>query len=57
MIMNFSTVAYFLFLWKIQGKPDQSQVKDALQKLHKHMDSVFYKDFPFYIVLAYRLHK
>ncbi|CAI8008749.1 hypothetical protein GBAR_LOCUS5961, partial [Geodia barretti] len=43
--------------YEVLGKPDQSQVKDALKKLHKHMHSLIYEDFPFYIVLAYRLHK
>ena len=41
----------------MQGRADISQVKDALGKISKHLEPhMFYKDFPFYIILAYRIH-
>lgn len=39
----------------MQAKPG-GEVKEALQKLMTHLQTNFPYDFPFYIVLAYRIH-
>jgi hypothetical protein len=41
-----------------QVKPDSSHgdVSDVLKKLKTHLTETFHQDFPFYLILSYRLH-
>ena len=41
-----------------QAKPDGSHgdVSEVLKKLKTHLTETFHQDFPFYLILSYRLH-
>lgn len=39
----------------VQATSDGSHI-DALKKINHHLAQTFVRDFPFYLVLAYRMH-
>ena len=40
----------------IQAKSGSSTTEEALKKINRHLGQTFVQDFPFYLVLAYRMH-
>ena len=50
-----------LFPLSSQAKSDKtdsshSDVNDALKKINRHLAQAFIRDFPFYLVVAYKMH-
>ena len=45
-----------VFLY-IQAKPGSSDTKEAIEGINHHIPKTFTTDFPFYLVLAYRMNK
>ena len=45
-----------VFLY-IQAKPGSSDTKEAIEEINHHLPKTFTTDFPFYLVLAYRMNK
>ena len=41
----------------IQAKPGSSDTKEAIEDINHHLAETFAQDFPFYLVLAYRMSK
>jgi hypothetical protein len=52
---KFTMVMSAFYNYEQLDKPEINQVKMALNKIKKHLEAVFYINFPFFIILAYRI--
>ena len=58
LITSFGNMIICLWLsFYIQAKSGSSHTKDAMEEMNCHLAQTFAQDFPFYLVLAYRMYK